>query len=114
MIGLFTFGVRALLLAGFTFGFVVLYEHGPRGFSAGVPVELKNFETFARSLANRQGTESVSPPAPAPVPPLSTSGSASQAATPAPKSSSPPSAWEKLQSTPIGEGMDLPVGATTN
>lgn len=90
MIGLFTLVVRAVLLAGFTFGFVVLFEHGPQGFVAGVPVEAKNLEGFVASLANRNA------PAPTPGP----------SATSTPNTSS--GAPENLPSTPAGAGTGQP------
>lgn len=119
MIGLFTFGLRVVLLAGFTFAFVVLFEHGPQGFSAGAPVEAKHFQEFVVSLMNRKAVE----PEPAPVAPASEVEPAASTpapvpqqvtSTPTPKPKNPPSAWEKLQSTPIGEGMDLPISGSTN
>ena len=116
MIGLFTLGVRVVLLAGFTFCFVVLYEHGAQGFSAGVPVEFKHLEQFAVSLTNRKAPEPAPAPAATPAPtaaPAAPAPSAPpQAATPTPKPNNPPSAWEKLQSKPIGEGMDAPIGGS--
>lgn len=117
MIGLLSFVVRVVLLAGFTFGFVVLFEHGPQGFAAGVPVEGRKFESFLVSLKDRY-TEppapaaapapEVPPPAPAPAAPVATPIPVSAPpATPKPKG--PPSAWEQLQAKPIGEGIDLPL-----
>jgi hypothetical protein len=121
MIGLFAFGLRVLLLAGFTFGFVVLFEHGPQGFAAGAPVEANKFVAFVTSLMNKQAPE----PAPDPEPPPAAPAPAPAAPAPAPtqpatsaatpkKPDAPPSAWEQLQSRPIGEGMDAPIGASTN
>lgn len=118
MIGILAFAVRAVLLAGFTFGFVVLFEHGPSGFAAGVPVELDHFETFLVSLKNR-GAEAPAPaPEPAPVAPVEAAAPAPVVpATPIPvsappsppKPKGPPSAWEQLQAKPIGEGIDAPL-----
>jgi hypothetical protein len=92
MMGLFTFLLRAVLLAVFTFGFVVLFEHGPGGFVAGVPGEFRNFENFVASLIGG-GKEAAPTPTPAPLsvtPP---------APTPAPPSANPP-----------GEGENPSVG----
>ncbi len=117
MIGLLTFVVRAVLLACFTFGFVVLYEHGPAGFVAGAPVELDHFETFLVSLKN--GAPETPEPAPAPSVPSAPPAAPAPAvaATPIPvsappsppKPKGPPSAWEQLQARPIGEGIDAPL-----
>jgi hypothetical protein len=117
MIGLFAFVLRAALLAGFTFAFVVLFEHGPKDFVAGVPVEAKHLEEFAMSLT--KGASAGPAPAPAPVEsvpaaPAPTSPPPSPTPTSTPQSDTPPSAWEKLQSSPMGEAMDLPVGTTSN
>jgi hypothetical protein len=116
MIGILAFVVRVVLLAGFTFGFVVLFEHGPAGFAAGAPVELDHFESFLVSLKNRGAEEPA--PEPAPVAPVESAAAAPVVpATPIPvsappsppKPKGPPSAWEQLQSKPIGEGIDAPL-----
>lgn len=117
MIGLLSFVVRVVVLAGFTFGFVVLFEHGPQGFAAGVPVEWVKFENFAVSLKNRQTAPAVPAPAPAPATvapepaPVAPSAPA-PVATPAPAppaGENQPTAWEQLQSRPIDAGIDTPV-----
>ncbi len=109
MTGLLSFVMRAVLLAGFTFGFVVLFEYGPKGFAAGAPVELDHFETFLVSLKNRAA--STSPPAPelAPVVPSETAAPAAPAPPAPPDRKGPPSAWEQLQAKPIGAGMNAPL-----
>ena len=117
MIGLFAFGLRILLLAGFTFGFVVLFEHGPQGFVAGAPEEANKFVAFVTSLREQKAPEAV--PAPEPLPAAPVSAPAPAPAQPetsdaTPKKTNPPSAWEQLQSKPIGEGMDAPIGGSTN
>lgn len=126
MIGLLAFALRVLLLAGFTFGFVVLFEHGPQGFKAGVPVEANNFVNFATSLAPKKAPEPAPTPAPvAEPPPAAPAPAPAEAPAPAPvqqapapgapqQPNTPPSAWERLQSKPIGEGMDAPIGGSTN
>jgi outer membrane biosynthesis protein TonB len=122
MIGLLALGVRLVVLAGFTFAFVVLFEHGPAGFAAGAPVEFKNFEGFVLSLMHRNAPEPEPVPAapapevaPAPVPePVAPTPAPQQAPASTPKPDKPPSAWEKLQSKPIGEGMDIPVAGSKN
>lgn len=48
MIGLLAFISRTLLLAVFTFGFVVLYEHGPANFVKGAPAEWQSFASFVK------------------------------------------------------------------
>jgi hypothetical protein len=114
MIGLLSFVVRVVVLAGFTFGFVVLFEHGPQGFVAGAPVELDKFEAFLVSLKNRQQAPAAPEPAPAPAVPQATpaptpvTAPVPPPATPA-AGSSQPSAWEQLQSRPVGAGIDTPV-----
>jgi len=120
MIGLLAFALRVLLLAGFTFGFVVLFEHGPQGFTAGVPVEANHLVNFATSLMAKKTSEpapapAVEPtPAPAPAPVDAPAPAPAPAAANSQKPNDPPSAWEKLQSKPIGEGMDATVGGSTN
>lgn len=117
MIGMLAFAVRAVLLAGFTFGFVVLFEHGPQGFADGVPVELDHFESFLVSLKNRDAEaptpapESAAAPVeaavPAPVVPATPIPVSAPPSPPKPKG--PPSAWEQLQAKPLGEGIDAPL-----
>ena len=111
MIGLLSFVVRAVLLAGFTFGFVVLYEHGPNGFAAGAPVELEHFKAFLITLKNRSAEASSPAPGPAPVVPAAVPATPIPVSAPpaTPKPKGPPTAWEQLQAKPIGEGIDIPV-----
>lgn len=117
MTTLFVLLFRLILLSAFTFGFVVLFEHGPSGFSAGVKPELETFVSFVKSLGSRPE------PAPAPVPaatPASTpvppppapSPTPVPAPTPTPVSENAPSAWKALQSSKIGEGMNAPIPGT--
>lgn len=122
MIGLLSLLLRAVLLAGFTFAFVVLYEHGPQGFSAGVPVEMKSFENFVMSLKDLKSApaEPAATPAPtadpvAPAPAATPVMSETvPGATPAPRSTNnAPSAWEQLQSRPIGAGMNDGIATPT-
>lgn len=40
------FLLRLFFLAVFTFAFVVLFEHGPSGFVAGIPVEWNSLVDF--------------------------------------------------------------------
>lgn len=113
MIGLVTFLVRLVLLAAFVFGFVVLFEHGPRDFAAGAAVEARHFEHFLKGLMDRTDAAPAPEPSPAPVatpvaaPPPPAPPAVSAPANPS--SDQPPSAWEQLQSRPIGEGMNQPV-----
>ena len=46
--------VRLMLLAVFTFGFVVLFEHGPAKFSEGARTEWNALLFFAGSVLSRQ------------------------------------------------------------
>jgi len=48
MIGLLAMLTRTLLLAVFTFAFVVLFEYGPADFAKGAPVEWKSFAGFVK------------------------------------------------------------------
>lgn len=61
MIGLLAMLVRIILLAVFTFGFVVLYEHGPAGFGQGVSQEWQALVGFVSEKTSQAPT-----PAPAP------------------------------------------------
>ncbi len=77
MRGLFIFAFRLILLAVFTFGFVVLFEHGPAKFSDGAKTEWNALLYFVGSALSRQ----ESTPARTTPPPAS---------TPAPKKTPPP------------------------
>ncbi|MEX1118667.1 MAG: hypothetical protein WEB60_07720 [Terrimicrobiaceae bacterium] len=55
IIFLFRLGVFAVL----TFGFVVLYEHGPSGFVSGAPTEWHRLTTFVE----KAGSQPEQPPA---------------------------------------------------
>lgn len=63
MISLLALLVRLIFLAVFTFGFVVLFEHGPAGFVQGAPQEWHSLVEFAQKTAG--GAPTV---APAPTP----------------------------------------------
>ncbi len=60
---LLAFALRAFLVGAFTFGFVVLFEHGPKGFQAGLPVEWKNFTAFASKFSKPAGMPTPAPEA---------------------------------------------------
>ena len=53
--------LRLVLLAVFTFGFVVLFEHGPAKFSDGAKTEWNALLFFVGSVLSRQ--ENAPPPA---------------------------------------------------
>lgn len=65
MIGLLALLTRTLLLAVFTFGFVVLFEYGPANFTKGAPIEWKSFADFVKL---KTGVELPTGEAPAPTP----------------------------------------------
>jgi hypothetical protein len=50
MTTLLIFAFRLLVFAALTFGFVVLYEHGPSGFVSGAPTEWKNLTAFVEAV----------------------------------------------------------------
>lgn len=117
MTTLFVLLFRLILLSAFTFGFVVLFEHGTAGFSAGLKPELETFVAFVKSLGDRSSAPAPVPaatpastPAPPPLPPPAPV--ATPAPTPPPVSANAPSAWKALQSSKIGEGMDAPIPGT--
>ena len=92
---LLSFVVRLVLLAVFTFGFVVLFEHGPAKFSDGAKTEWNAFLFFVGTVLSKQ--ESALPPA-----------TPETAATPTPVSgTSSPS--KEMQS---GEGTNRPLKGT--
>ena len=71
MRGLFIFAFRLILLAVFTFGFVVLFGHGPAKFSDGAKTEWNALLYFVGSALSRQESapaRTTPPPAPTPVP----------------------------------------------
>jgi hypothetical protein len=72
---LLSFVFRLVLLAVFTFGFVVLFEHGPAKFSEGAKTEWSALLYFVGSVLSRQES----------APPVTTEA----AATPTPVSGSP-------------------------
>jgi hypothetical protein len=88
---------RLVLLAVFTFGFVVLFEHGPAKFSDGAKTEWNALLFFVGSVLSKQ--ESAQPPA-----------TADTAPTPAPTPVSGASLPSKGAQT--GEGTNRPVGET--
>jgi hypothetical protein len=70
---LFIFALRLILLAVFTFGFVVLFEHGPAKFSEGAKTEWNALLFFVGSVLSRQEsaparTRSQPPATPGPSP----------------------------------------------
>lgn len=54
--------LRLILLTALTFGFVVLFEHGPSGFAREIPAEFNRLTTFLRSLGDKESSDN-SPPA---------------------------------------------------
>lgn len=111
--------LRVGLLAVFTFCFVVLFEHGVQGFKDGVPVEWAAFRGFVSDQLSGKAEPTPAPtpvPTPAPTPaPVADTPAPTPVATPTPTPTPNPGAsmtsWQKLQSAPIGSGMDRPVGS---
>jgi hypothetical protein len=73
MRALFIFAFRLILLAVFTFGFVVLFEHGPAKFTEGAKTEWNALLFFVGSALSRQesaptGTTPQPAATPAPSP----------------------------------------------
>jgi len=91
--------VRVIVLAVFTFGFVVLFEHGPAGFSQGAKAEWNALLFFVGSVLSREESALPRPrvqksPAPASSP-IATSSPAQKAppaepATNRPTNATPP------------------------
>jgi hypothetical protein len=78
---LLIFVFRLALLAAFTFGFVVLFEHGPAKFSEGARTEWNAFLYFAGSLLSKQeGVRAAAQPAATPAPSPTTANSPPQKA----------------------------------
>jgi hypothetical protein len=94
---LLSFVVRLALLAALTFGFVVLFEHGPAKFSEGAKTEWGALLFFVGTVLSRQ--ESTRMPE-----------TADTAATPAPTPVSGVSPSSK--GTQTGEGTNRPVKGT--
>ena len=89
--------VRVIVLAVFIFGFVVLFEHGPAGFSQGAKAEWNALLFFVGSVLSREESALPRPrgqasPAPASSP-ISTSSPAQKTPSPAePATNRPPDA----------------------
>jgi hypothetical protein len=82
---LFVFFLRLILLAAFTFGFVVLFEHGPAKFAEGARTEWNALLFFVGSVISKQ------PKAPArDAPEPGTTPGPSPAATPSPTQKASP------------------------
>jgi hypothetical protein len=92
---LLSFVLRLVLLAVFTFGFVVLFEHGPAKFSDGVKTEWNALLFFVGSVLSRQEK----------APPATTQ----PAATPAP---TPVSGASPSKGKQAGEGTNRPARGT--
>jgi hypothetical protein len=105
MITLLALLLRLALLAVFTFGFVVLYEHGPADFSASAKKEWSALREFAASQKASDPVPPSTPELPSPTPEPTPAPAPSVAPTP----SSSIGSWDALQKRPIGDGMDLPV-----
>jgi hypothetical protein len=89
---LFAFVSRLVLLVLFTFGFVVLFQHGPDKFPDGAKKEWNALVVFVGSMLSRQQS---TPASAAPQP------AATAAASPAPKQSP----------SPAGAGTNKPAAA---
>jgi hypothetical protein len=89
---LFAFVSRLVLLVLFTFGFVVLFQHGPDKFPDGAKKEWNALVVFVGSMLSRQKS---TPASAAPQP------AATAAASPAPKQSP----------SPAGAGTNKPATA---
>lgn len=94
---LLIFVLRLALLAVFTFGFVVLFGHGPTKFSEGARTEWNAFLFFAGSLLSRQEGAPVR-------------ASAQPAATHAPSPTTANSPPQKA--APTGSGTNQPATGT--
>jgi hypothetical protein len=93
---LLSFVLRLVLLSVFTFGFVVLFEHGPAKFSDGAKTEWNALLFFIGSVVSRR--ESAPPPAPT-----------QPAATPAP---TPVSGTSPSKGVRADEGTNRPARGT--
>jgi len=93
---LLSFVLRLVLLAVFTFGFVVLFEHGSAKFFDGAKTEWNALLFFVGSVLSRQ--ENAPPPA-----------ATQPGATPAP---TPVSGTSPSKGIPAGEGTSPPARGT--
>lgn len=113
MTTLIAFALRLILLAGFVFIFVVLFEHGAANFGANAKTEWEAFTAFLKAKAEQSGqtTPDTTPAAtPEPTPDITAATPPPPTPEPTPeKPKAPPSAWEELQNRKIGEGMDQPL-----
>lgn len=116
MTTLIALGLRLVLLAAFTFVFVVLFEHGSANFGENAKKEWELFLNFTRSFSS---SSAENPPAPAPEPaPVATPAPTPEPVAveptpqPTPTPDQAPTAWETLQNRPIGEGINQPIGGT--
>jgi hypothetical protein len=96
MRSLLSFVFRLVLLAVFTFGFVVLFEHGQAKFADGAKTEWNALLFFIGSVLSRQ--EDVPPPA-----------TTQPAATPV---STPVSGTSPSKGTQASEGTNRPARGT--
>jgi hypothetical protein len=109
--------LRLVIFAVLTFGFVVLFEHGPSNYVENIPVEFNAFKSYVSAKLSQESAPAPTPtptPTPAPTPEPTPEQPAPPPATPAPtpQPASNVGSWQKLQSAPIGNGGDLPIGAT--
>jgi hypothetical protein len=66
MISLLALLFRVVLLAVFTFGFVVLYEHGTSDFAQGAATEWKSLTEFVTSQGSAKAPAAPTSQAPTP------------------------------------------------
>lgn len=109
--------LRVVIFAVLTFGFVVLFEHGVDGYKAGIPAEWDALKAYVSAKLSPESAPTPTPtpaptptPTPEPTPEQPTPPPATP--TPTPQPASNVGSWQKLQSAPIGNGADLPIGAT--
>jgi len=90
MIGLLALLVRFILLAVFTFGFVVLFEHGPAEYPDNAVVEWRHFVGFVQERAGLKAPEAapITPTPAAPIAPAE-SPAPTDVSTPAPAPANP-------------------------
>jgi hypothetical protein len=106
---LFAFVSRLVLLVLFTFGFVVLFQHGPDKFPDGAKKEWNALVVFVGSMLSRQKS---TPASAAPQPAATAAPQPAATAAPQPAATAAASPAPKQSPSPAGAGTNKPATAS--